>query len=227
MRRLYWAFLFAFAVMVAGFWPTTAGSSVPLGPLRIIHGSLAALWMAMLVVQSFLAGRWKIIWHRRIGWASVAVVPALVVTAFLVVQDGLRHSTYFPRDLRLTLTWIDLWSLALFTGLWGAAIAKRKRWPLHARYVGCTVFVAIIPALGRLLGINIPAIGGLSGALHPCYWIVEAVLIGLIVRDIRKGGHPTPYAITLAGLALSEVTMFAAPHWGWFNAFAEAIGPVG
>jgi hypothetical protein len=227
MRQLYWAFVAAFVVMVAGFWPTTASSPAPLGPLRILHGSLATLWMAMLVAQSWLAGRRRMIWHQSIGWTSVVVVPALVVTAVFVVRDMLAHSTYFPRDLRLTLAWIDLWSLALFSGLWLAAILYRRRWRLHARFVGCTVFVALIPALGRLLGINIPALGGLDSALHPSYWIVEAILVGLIARDLARRGHPAPYAITLAGLALFEATIFTAPHWGWFVAFCEAIGPIG
>jgi hypothetical protein len=227
IRYLWLAFALAFAIMVAGFWPTTIGGVAgPLDWLRIVHGTLAATWMAMLVAQSWLAGRWHIRWHRRIGWSSVAVVPALVLSSLLVMQDELRHSTYFQRDLRLTLTWIDLVSLIVFTGLWGAAIAERRNWRRHARWVGCTVFIVIVPALGRLLPSFLP-ITSLAQALHPSYAIVEAVLVVLIVRDVTRRGYPLPYAVTLAALVFSEATMFAAPHWRWFASFCEAIGPIG
>ena len=227
MRHLYLAFLLAFAILVIGFWPTTIGGAAgALDWLRIVHGILATLWMAMLVAQSWLAGRWRLKWHRRIGWTSVAIVPALVISALLVVADMLRHSTYFPRDLRLSLAWADILSLILFSLLWGMAIRHRKSWPLHARYVGCTVFAALPPALGRVYG-AIPGIGGLTGALPPSYITVELVLLALIVLDFVRGGAPRPYAIALAGTAAIHMTLFSAPHWPLFVRFAEAIGPIG
>ncbi|WP_303544202.1 hypothetical protein [Sphingomonas natans] len=225
IRHLWLGFALAFAIMVAGFWPTAiGGAGGPLDGLRIVHGTLAATWMAMLVAQSWLAGWWRLTWHRRIGWSSVAIVPALVLSSILVVQDELRHSTYFAPDLRITLTWLDLCSLVLFCGLWAAAIATRRRWQRHARWVGCTVLVVLPPVLGRLLG---GPFGSLTAALPPTYAIVSAIPLALIVRDRLRGGYPLPYAITFAGIAAPAATMFAAPHWVWFVAFCEAIGPVG
>jgi len=224
MRTVYLGFVAAFLIMAAGFWPTTFGAKHPLDALHMVHGSLAATWMAMLVAQSWLAGRWRLRWHRRIGWASVAIVPALVVSSLLVVRYELAFSTYFSRDLRLTLTWLDLWSLVAFCGLWGAAIAYRRRWPLHARYVGSTVFIVLPPALGRLLG---GPFGSLAPALPPTYVIIVIAVAGLLVRDVVKGGHPLPYALTLLALVVPAVTMFAAPGWPWFVRAVEAVAPIG
>ncbi len=220
--NLYIAFLFAFLLTLAGFWPSVAGGG--LDGLRIAHGMLATLWMAMLVAQSWLAGHRHMRWHRRMGWCSVIVVPALIVTAFALVDDMLRHSVYFPLDLRITLAWIDVWSILLFGLLWLCALARRKHWPVHARYMASTVFVAIIPALGRLYGRNIPALDGLSGALHPSFLTVELVLIALVVRDRAKGGPAFPYIATLTALLAVQVTMFEAPRWPLVRAVASALG---
>jgi len=120
MRSLWLWFALAFAVTVFGFWPTTLGQFGPPDTLRIVHGSFAATWMAMLVVQSWLIGRRRYRLHRWIGRASLVVVPGLVLSAFLVVIDSLPAggAAHFARHLLLILVWIDLWSLLLFTGLY-------------------------------------------------------------------------------------------------------------
>ena len=228
MRHVYLAFVLGMIVLVAGFWPTTIGAEQPIGWLRIFHGALATLWMAMLIVQSWLAGRWKSRPHRVIGWSSVVIAPVLVVTGVFIVLDATRHSLYFSRNLRSMLAWADLVTLALFTLLWALAIANRKRWPLHARYIGCTVLVIIPPALGRLLPGHIPGIMGLKSALHPSFGICAAIAAALLARDlIKRNGRGLPYAITTIGILFVEFSLFQAPIWPWFVNFLEAVGPIG
>ena len=128
-------------------------------------------------------------------------------------QDGALPQ---PRD--------DLWSLALFSALYGLAIAFRRTMVLHARFMASTVFVALPPALGRAYGMNIPSLHGLAGALPPSFWTVEAVLVGLILWDGFKGRWITPWLLTLAVTAAVQMTMFQAPTWPTFVAFARLIG---
>ncbi|CAN5288414.1 hypothetical protein BH10PSE2_BH10PSE2_28310 [soil metagenome] len=227
MRHLWWAFALALAVTVFGFWPTTVGAFGPPDAIRVVHGLFAAGWMVLLIVQAWLIGHGRRGAHRWLGWTSLFVAPGLIISATVVVVTS-QATGHFPRDLLLTLDWIDLWSLLLFGGLYVAGILNRRVMSLHSRYLGSTVFVALIPALGRVYGMNIEALGGLTGALHPSFLTVEAVLAGLIVRDALKHGGLkarclTPYAITLGVLAAIEVTMFAAPHWPWFAAFMDAV----
>lgn len=225
MRHLYLLFLLGFAITLFGFWPTTLG---PLGPpdaLRIVHGIFATLWMIMLVAQSWLIGRGLCRWHRTIGWSSLVVVPGLVISALLVMRDSLRPDTPFGPDLLLTLVWIDLWSLALFTLLYGLAIHYRRTLFLHARLMASTLFMAIIPALGRAYGMNIAAMGGLRGALDPSFWSVEAVLLLLIAWDGAHGRWRTPWWLTLGALLFIQHAMFAAPHWPAFSALVWKMAP--
>jgi hypothetical protein len=158
----------------------------------------------------------------------VILAPGLVISALIVVLTSQGPKSHFPPDLLLILDWIDLWSLVLFAVLYVAGILNRRTMSLHSRYLGSTVFVALIPALGRAYGMNIEAIGGLRGSLHPSYWTVEVILVALIVRDALKHGgfkarYLTPYAVTLAGLLAMEWTMFMVPHWKWFADFMGLI----
>ena len=227
LKRLWWAFALAFAVTVFSFWPTTVGQYGPPDAIRIVHGLFAIGWMVLLIAQSWLIGHRHNRWHRTLGWTSLVVAPGTVLSALYVMLTS-QTLGHFPPDLLLILDWIDLWSLALFLGLYVAGILNRRTMSLHSRFMGSTVFVALIPALGRAYGMNIEAIGGLRGALHPCFWTVEIVLVGLVVRDALKHGglkarYLTPYAVTLVSLLAIEWTMFMAPHWPWFARFMDLI----
>lgn len=224
MRNLYLAFLLAFAVTMFGFWPSFTGGMGPLDPIRLVHGALAAGWMVLLVVQSWLIGHGHNRFHRWIGRASLVIAPALVVSAAVVVHDMLGPKSHFGVPLRLTLAWIDVWSLALFSLLYGLAIAHRRTLFLHARFMASTVFVALPPALGRAYGMNIPSLHGLAGALPPSFWTVEAVLVGLILWDGFKGRWLTPWWLTLGVMAAIHLTMFQAPTWPGVVAAARLVG---
>jgi hypothetical protein len=224
MRHLYLAFVAALAVTLLGFWPSFTGGLGPLDPIRVLHGVLATTWMVMLVVQSWLIGHGWSRAHRWIGRTSLVIAPALVISAAVVVRDMLGPQSHFGVPMRLTLAWIDIWSLALFSLLYGLAIAKRRTMFLHARFMASTVFVALPPALGRLYGMNIPSLKGLAGALPPSFWTVEAVLVGLILWDGVKGRWLTPWWLTLGVLLAVHLTLFQAPTWPWFVGVARLMG---
>lgn len=226
MRHLWLWFALAFAVTLFGFWPTTVGRFGPPDGIRIVHGLFAVTWMILLAAQAWLVGHDRFKAHRWVGRSSLIVVPGLVITALLVVVDSLPTggAAHFPRDLLLILMWIDLWSLLLFSGLYVAAILNRRRMFFHARLMASTVFVALIPALGRAFGMNIPALGGLSGALNPSFWTCELILLGLAIRDGTQGQWKTPWWISLAALEAIRLTMTGAPERAWFVALAQAMG---
>jgi hypothetical protein len=71
---------------------------------------------------------------------------------------------------------------------------------------------------------NIPSLHGLAGALPPSYWTIEAVLVGLVLWDGLRGRWLTPWLLTLAVTVAIHLTMFQAPNWPVFVAFARLIG---
>ncbi len=225
MRHIYLFFVAALAVVVAGFWPSATGAVGPLSPMSIVHGIVATLWMVMLIVQTWLIGRRGLAWHRAIGRASYVVAPLLIGSALVVVAGMLGPNSHFDRDLRLTLAWLDLWSLLLFTLVYALAIRFRRVWPIHGRLMATTALIALPPAVGRLYAMNVPAFDGLAGALVPTYLTVDLVIVVLLARDLMRARHLVwPYALLLVGSVVPQLFMFAAPHWAPFVALAGKLG---
>lgn len=226
MRSLWVWFALAFAVTLFGFWPTTVGRFGPPDTLRIVHGAFAVTWMAMLVVQAWLIGHGHRRLHRWIGRTSLIVVPGLIVSAVMVVLNSLPSggAAHFPQPLLRVLVWIDLWSLTLFAGLYVGALIWRRNMFVHSRLMASTVFIALIPALGRAYGMNIPALDGLTGALNPSFWTCEIVLIGLVLRDGLGGRWKTPWWIPLIGLEVIRLTMVPGSNWSGFVAALRLLG---
>jgi hypothetical protein len=224
LRHLYWAFVLAFVIMAVGFWPSVHGDFGPVDTIRILHGLCASGWMALLIAQSWLIGhnQWRL--HIRVGRASRYLAAALVITAFIVVCDMLGPQSHFARELRLTLAWLDLWSLLLFSALYILALVNRRNMNVHARYMASTVFVALPPAVARILGEHFAWFGGLEGTLVPSYSLMAAILAGLILWDARHRRFFAPFPVTLIALVVMEATMFAAPHWAPFVTVAQLMG---
>ena len=222
--RSYWLFAGALAVTLIGFWPSFFSNPAGLDAAHVIHGSVATLWMGMLILQSWLISHRHYRPHRWIGRASLAVVPVLVVSGLMMVRAMLSDPRGLPNDLRLTLAYLDVTSLTLFVALYVCALVWRKTRVLHSRLMGSTVLVAVIPALGRVFAIHVPAIKGLAGALDPSFWVVEAVLVGLILHDLRRKLTPPPYFVVLGVFAAIQLTMFHAPRMEPFLHLARALG---
>lgn len=225
--KLYWLFVAAFVVTFAGFWPSFFSGTAGLGVVRILHGVVATSWMLLVIVQAWLIerpGPTPRRLHRRLGWTSLAFAAALVVTGLMVVHRMLADPDGLPSSLRLTLAWIDLWSLLAFTLLYAGALARRRDRAVHARLMGSTVLVGLIPALGRVFAHYVPGIAGLPGALHPSFWVVEAVLVLLILRDLRAGRRRTPFAAVLAVFVAIELTMFPAAGFVPYISLARLLG---
>lgn len=167
--------------------------------------------------------------HHLIGRASVLWVIGLIVTALNMVHVMLsnREAHSLPLDLRLTLGFIDLTSLSLFTGFYAASIVfafRRDIWA-HQRLMIATLIVALIPALGRVFAFYVPGIAGLAGALPPTFFCLEAVLIGLIGWDgLHDRRASWPYGLALVGLVGIHLSMFEAPHCSGFVALARLMG---
>ena len=153
----------------------------------------------------------------------------LVVTTINMIRVMIanRGAYALPMDLRLTLGFIDLISLILFTGFYAAAVVcgfRRDIWN-HKRWMVSTVIVALVPAVSRIFAIYVPVILGLSGALPPAFYSVETGLLGLILLDQwRERRLSRTYILCLAGLTGIQSVMFMVPHMPAFVSMARLMG---
>jgi hypothetical protein len=178
-----------------------------------LHGMLMVLWLALLVGQSLLAGRGTLALHRSMGWASVIMVPAIVVVASLTSLAALAGGLvppFFTPAYFLALVHV---SMVLFAVLVMAAVVLREDAGWHKRLmVGSTVLL-LEPALGRVLPMPLIMPWG--------EWLAMAIQLGvvwLVVRhDRAESGriHPATIAAALA-VATSHLVieiMARIPAW--------------
>ncbi len=216
-------FLVGLAAIVAGFWRTFFGDPLSNDFWHIIHGVASTLWVILLIAQSLLVGRGLHRWHRRLGWISLALIAVLIATSIYMVRIELTGDPDFPRDLRLSLVFLDIGFLTLFVAAYGSGLWFRRHRQLHARLMGSTVLIGLGPALGRLYAQRIPAVHGLSGALTWAFWTIELVLALAIFIDLRGGRLWWPFPSMLAAFALIQLGSVWATG-DQFAAIARAAG---
>jgi hypothetical protein len=214
-RHVYWLFVVAAAVTLFGFFPTFYAQPGKLDVVRLVHGIFATSWMLLLIVQPWLIGRRHWATHRRVGRIGLFIAAGLVVSAAFVVREMVVAGPEgFPPKLRMALTYIDVTSLCFFMVCVALAIRFRRRRSLHARFLGVTALIAIVPALGRAYGMNIPAIGGLRGALAPSFFTVDAVLLALLAFDWHNRRRiEAPYVAALAYFVILHATLWPVASW--------------
>ncbi|MBA2935419.1 hypothetical protein HZF05_15135 [Sphingomonas sp. CGMCC 1.13654] len=216
-------FLIGLAAIVAGFWKTFIGDPLSNDRWHTLHGIVSLLWVVLLITQSLLIRGGRHGLHRQLGWASLALVVLLLGSSSYMVYVETVGDPDFPRDLRLTLIFLDVVFLLLFAVIYGLGLAFRRRRRLHARLMGSTILIGLGPALGRFYAEYVPAAHGLAGGLRWTMWTIEAVLVVAILLELRQGRPLWPLPAMLGVFVALQVGM------GWatgdsFAAIARAAG---
>ncbi len=205
-RAAHWYFLAALGAIVAGFWPSFFR---PLGTGDVahsVHGVTATLWVVALAVQSWLIAHGQRRWHRRVARGAFLLLPVLVVSALQMVAVMFRNPD-MPPFLPPLLAFIDLPSVALLVVLVALALRNVRTPAAHKRYMSATVLIGFPPALGRLYArLGAPSVDFML-ALHLSFLTVEAILVALIVTDVRAGERRLAYPLSLGVFLLIHVLM--------------------
>ncbi|MEG3143359.1 hypothetical protein U1839_01715 [Sphingomonas sp. RT2P30] len=139
-------------IITAGFGPSYAASLAPPGlPIWVhLHGAVMVCWIALFAFQAALV-RWRSYrLHRTLGFASIALVvvmvPLGIATDLLAIRRGATPPFFTPAMMFSS----DLTDMLLFAGLFGWAVALRRRSDWHKRLMLCATVLLTWPALGRL-----------------------------------------------------------------------------
>jgi len=214
----------AIALVVSlGFGPTYAASLAPPGlPFWVhLHGAVMTAWIALFAVQSVLPAVGLPTWHRRLGWLSIGLVSVMAPLAFatniLAVKRGATPPFFSPVQMMAA----DGVDILLFTGLYAAAIALRRRPDWHKRLLLCASVLLTWPAFGRLSalsGVDLPMIIPVSTAC-----LVIAALAGPAFDWLRtRKAHPAYlWGVGLILAAQPAHAILAATPW--LQALAHAV----
>lgn len=187
---LYMAVAMA-AVLIAGFSINLAfgrsSFSVPL--IFHLHAGVFFGWVTLYLLQNSLVATGSVALHRRLGWLSLAWVPAMAVLGPTITIVSLRASGGPPFfDANEFLFGNSLGILA-FAALALTGIAMRGRPDWHRRLM-CGAMISLTgPGFGRLLPMPF---------LIPWAWWIASVLTPMIffaigiIFDKRRSGKVHP-----------------------------------
>lgn len=191
-----------------------------------VHGMVMLSWLVLVVTQSLLVGRGGMAVHRRLGWASVVLLPTIAVLAIATCVTALRAGMFPPFFTAPYFLALNIVGMAAFVPLVATAIVLRANGDWHRRLmVGSTVLL-MEPALGRVLPMPLIVPWG--------EWLSMVVQLGVVAIVARhdhrephdEGGriHPATLVVGLA-IVLSHVAveLLAISPW-WIARTAGIVG---
>ena len=173
--RWIWVFMAAFfiAITLTGFVPDSlqkvamvrAGARPPFPPVLHVHAVLMGSFLVLLLVQSWLMATGRRQRHMLLGRLAFVLVPAIIVTGFLLVPTIYRqvwngaHVAPSPvrEQLQQTLLFLDnIALLQLQAGIlfavfiWLALRARRTDPDFHKRMMFLAIALPLQAAIDRI-----------------------------------------------------------------------------
>lgn len=219
-------------VIVAGFSVQLAfGRSSFAVPLVFhVHAFVFFSWIALTIIQSGLIAANNVAMHRRIGWISAILVPAMVVMGITMTVVAMRRSGGpFFFDANEFLIGNPAGILA-FAAMVGAAVAMRRRTDWHRRLMLSAMAAITGPGFGRLLPMplmvpyaweisNLIGLGFIfagmihdkrhRGVIHPAWFVGIAAIIGWLT--LGEAIAQTRWAIDLTHQVMAGYPGAARP----------------
>lgn len=192
-KNLGYFFLLLLPLVFLGFYKTYFGPFTNFGENITVyvhlHAFIATIWVLLLIVQPLLIAKKKLKIHRFLGKVSYVVFPLLILSFAPQIDRLISSDTpqfvFFP--------FADSVLLVMFYVL---AIFNKRILYRHMRYMIGTATVFLGPALGRIG----PHFFDWSAVVtqNVQYGIIFAILIGLILFDMKNMKKYRPYLFILA-----------------------------
>lgn len=188
-----------------------------------IHYWTGSIWYLYLIIQPYFATHGKMSLHRTNGIIGMFLAGGVCLTAFSMMHRDLvtvQNAMEFPDRFGPFEPWffygvasVEIPMIIAFGYAVIKSILKRKQLEDHAWWLISTVFLIMMPALGRgiqnvYIGMNIkdwPAID----IMAPLY-LTQIIIIGLTLLaawKYKKLKHPATYLI----VGINIYTCFLEP----------------
>jgi hypothetical protein len=170
MRRSFYVAMavLLFVMIVIGFWPSYFGplfSGTAEAPWILhVHGAIYMGWMALLIVQTWLAATGNIRAHRKLGTFGIglgSVVFALGLLVSFVAPVMTFNAGTRTLDEAAGFMLIPLGDMILFGGLFVPAVALRNQPEKHKRLMLMAVIAIAFAAIFRMQALGLPLSIGL------------------------------------------------------------------
>lgn len=210
---------------VVGFMPTFFVRLSEVDAIHLMHGWTMTAWIVLVLAQSLLIRSRQYKVHRILGWCSLALFVAMVVTSCQVIALMLSGKSGLPFEAAKFFGYSDIVDMPLLLFFFGAAIWWRKDRHLHSRLMAVTVLTSIVPALARMFNILIwRSFEGLYLAMHPTYLLILGTLGFAILADRKAGRLSWPLPLAFGWFVLLYATQWPMMNAQWYDALARSIG---
>ncbi len=237
----YW-FLIYIVLVIGGFYQSYF--SVIFNPFpRLIHFhfALMIMWIVMMIAQPFLIKYKKLSWHRIVGKASYVLVPALLISAYLVSRGEyirtLQRYTEESSKAAIQLSRAELlqktalfgsiaqYYTLLFVIFYALAIWYRKRSLMHARFMVATSLTMLGPTVDRIMinvfDMHVYPLGLPIEVL--AFSIADLVLAYLLFRDYKSNKPMKALATALGIMLIAQILYFTLQDSAIFSAYMAMI----
>jgi hypothetical protein len=209
------------ATIIGGFAfnLATGRSSFALPWLVHFHAWVMMAWVGLYLTQNFLVFSDNIALHRRLGWLSVVLIPAVLVMGVLITRWTMQSRGGPPFFDQNQFMFSNQLHLVGFAGLAAWAITIRKNTGWHRRLMFCSFAMLTGPGVGRL----VPA-----PYLIPYAWYLTALLPAVlfptigILADRRRYGRAHPAWFWGIGTVIAiQIVADSLAYSDWGIAFTE------
>lgn len=228
------------AIAVLGFLPSFW---IPVGAARyadtgmvLAHGVVFTAWPALFLSQTMMVERGRIASHRAWGIAGVSLATMMLLVGISTVEAQLTDRLAFGYGNRArAFAIVPLTNVALFFGLFVAAIGNVARVDWHKRLMMCASAIVLVPAFarivfylvdGRPLGpppLNAPP-GTPELTLRPAALVLVLMIAAALVDRRRRGGALHPAWLWGIGLfAAVSIGRIPLARTEWWYAATDAL----
>ncbi len=223
-RRAYVWVALIFIFIGVGFFPSYFSRLPETDLAHHIHAIIGLSWMTLVLGQTYLISQGDVRWHRKAGILSFILAPLLVITGIYMTQLNLADGPLGLGDGRLGLAYENVGLLLYFSLFVALALVYRHDFRRHQRFMICTAFVAIPPAVARIPVFYLPR-GMISVWQADRLSMIFIVLIVavLLVNDWRKGKLYFAYAFTFVFFLIQILTVRLFLNWHPWLTFCHWI----
>jgi hypothetical protein len=235
-KNLHLWMLIPMAVMQLGIFYDYWGDLTDNAWAVHVHYWTATLWYLFLIIQPYYVTHGQIERHRTYGIIGMFLAGGVALTALSALNRDIvnaDNAAQFPERFGPFEPWfffgiaaVEFVMMSAFIIAVIQAIRYRKRIEEHAWWLISSVFIIMMPSLGRGIGVVWPTIfpGDSSGGATTSIYVTEGIIIALLLWAARRYGRFNHPATWLAlGVNLFNLLFVRLGHWPWLQVFLRAV----
>jgi hypothetical protein len=171
---------FTFIAFTATYWAPMTDGSLQLHAAVHVHAALFFVWTLFYLGQTVLASRGRILLHRELGMAGIALAGLMVFSGVLVVVVNLASAMGAPRERVVVGTSIlAITAMILFTAYMTAAIVNIRRPEWHKRLMVLATFSLLQAVVARYV-LLVPDL------IQPQRALISAIIVDLMLAVVTR-----------------------------------------